>query len=197
MSSPINPIPSREDTTVRYQLDPAASRFRVQAYASGLLAPFGHSPKIAIRNFWGEVFFDPESVEQSSLSLRMDNASFEVENDFSAKDRREIMRVVHTEVLETATFPDIRYESNAVSMRIVGEGRYWVVVDGNLSLHGVTCPQKVVASVLITGDTCRASGDFSVRQSDYLIKLVSAAAGTLKVKDEVKCVFDIVARKAE
>ena len=43
----------------------------------------------------------------------------------------------------------------------------------------------------------RASGEFSVRQSDYEIAPITAAAGAIKVKDEVKCTFDIVARKQE
>jgi hypothetical protein len=42
----------------------------------------------------------------------------------------------------------------------------------------------------------RASGQFSVRQSDYAITLVSAAAGAIRVKDELKVTFDI-ARKRE
>ena len=44
-------------------------------------------------------------------------------------------------------------------------------------------------------DMLRSLGEFSLRQSDYNIKLVSAIGGWLKVKDEVKFSFDIVARK--
>jgi hypothetical protein len=39
------------------------------------------------------------------------------------------------------------------------------------------------------------AGDFSVRQSDYEIKPVSAAGGAVKMKDEIKLSFDIIARK--
>ena len=42
----------------------------------------------------------------------------------------------------------------------------------------------------------RANGEFSVRQTDYGIKPVSVAGGALKLKDELKCSFDIVARKS-
>jgi hypothetical protein len=41
----------------------------------------------------------------------------------------------------------------------------------------------------------RAFGEFALRQSDYGIKPPSAVGGGLKVKDEVKFTFDIVARK--
>jgi hypothetical protein len=38
---------------------------------------------------------------------------------------------------------------------------------------------------------------FSLKQTDYRIKLVAVAGGTIKVKDELKFSFDIVARKQE
>ena len=50
---------------------------------------------------------------------------------------------------------------------------------------------------MINGNSVRATGEFSVRQSEYEITPVSAAAGAIRVKDEVKCMFDIVARKQE
>jgi hypothetical protein len=47
----------------------------------------------------------------------------------------------------------------------------------------------------MNGEVLRATGEFSVRQSDYAIRPVSAAAGTVKLKDELKLSFDIFARK--
>ena len=41
------------------------------------------------------------------------------------------------------------------------------------------------------------SGGFSLRQSDYNIKPVSVAGRALKLKDELKLAFEIVARKPE
>jgi hypothetical protein len=41
----------------------------------------------------------------------------------------------------------------------------------------------------------RASGDFTLSQSAYSIKPVSVAGGALKIKDELKFSFEIVARK--
>jgi len=59
----------------------------------------------------------------------------------------------------------------------------------------VTRPLTVPARVTVNGDSLRAAGDFSILQSDYEIQLVSVAGGALKVKDEVRLSFDIVARK--
>ena len=47
------------------------------------------------------------------------------------------------------------------------------------------------------GEMLRASGDFTLKQSDYQIKPVSVAGGALKMKDELKFSFEMVARKKE
>jgi len=45
------------------------------------------------------------------------------------------------------------------------------------------------------GDTLKASGEFSVSQKQYGIAPVTVAGGAIKLKDEVKCTFNIMARK--
>jgi hypothetical protein len=43
----------------------------------------------------------------------------------------------------------------------------------------------------------RVSGEFTLRQSDYGIKPVSFAGGALRLKDELKFSFELVARKQD
>jgi hypothetical protein len=47
------------------------------------------------------------------------------------------------------------------------------------------------------GAMLRISGEFSLRQSDYGIKPVSFAGGALRLKDELKFNFELVARGQE
>ena len=47
------------------------------------------------------------------------------------------------------------------------------------------------------GTMLRISGEFPIRQSDYGIKPVSFAGGALKLKDELKFSFELVARRQE
>jgi hypothetical protein len=70
-------------------------------------------------------------------------------------------------------------------------------MNGTLSLHGATRSVPVTTQITLMGETLRASGEFSILQSDYGIPLVSVAGGSLKLKDELKFTFDIVARKQE
>jgi polyisoprenoid-binding protein YceI len=180
---------------VQYLIDSKNNTFTVRAFATGLLSTFAHNPTIAIRDFEGEISFNPEAVEQSSLRLVIRSTSLAVTDDVREKDRAEIDRAMQEEVLESDSFPEIVYECSSVSASKIGEGQYWGTMNGKLMLHGVQRSQPVSVRIAMNGDVLRATGDFSVRQSDYEIRPVSAVGGTIKLKDELKSSFDITARK--
>lgn len=179
----------------RYMINPTVSRFTVKAFASGLLSAFGHSPTIAIRDMQGEVRFDPSVIESSSLHFVVRAESLAVTDNVSDKDRREMETEMRERVLEVARYPQIVYDAPRVSVKNTADSQSDIVLLGQLTLHGVTRAQPIAAGIVVTGDLLRAFGEFSVRQSDYNIKPTSAVGGGLKVKDEVKLSFDIVARK--
>ena len=180
-----------------YVVDGRSSRFTVHAFATGLLSAMGHNPIIGIRDFNGEMRFDPDKLEAGSFQLSIRTSSLGVQNDISDKDRREIERLMSQEVLETAKFPEILYEASSISVKKMSDMLYSATLSGNLTLHGVTRIQTITARVSLLGSMLRASGDFTLDQTDYGIKLVSVAGGALKLKDELKFSFEIVARRQE
>jgi len=181
--------------TTRYMIDAATSKFTVQAFASGLLSSFGHSPTFAIRDFDGDAEFSLDSLESASLRLRIRASSLSVQDDIKEKDRQEMEQTMHEEVLETAKYPEITFETSSVAPSKVSEGQYRANVSGILKLHGIAKNHTVSADLSVKGDVLRATGSFSLQQSDYGIKRVSAVGGALKVKDELKFSFDIVAKR--
>ena len=187
-----DPVDEAKSTLDRYIIDPRISRFTVRAFATGLLSALGHSPTIRIKDFQGEVRYVPDSLEGAGLSLRIDVRSLSVQDQISDNDRREMERQMNDEVLETTRFPEIVYECSRVS----GTGGT-VTLEGQLSMHGVTRNEPVEARFYTMGNLLKAAGEFTVRQTDYNIKLVSAVAGTLRLKDELKLAFDIAARKQQ
>lgn len=180
---------------VHYVLDARASRFTVRASATGVLAAMGHNPVIGIRDFSGEVSFSPATLEGNGFRISIESASLNVQNDIGDKDRREIERLMNEQVLETAKYPEIVYDVPSFTATKMGDALYSAPLNGNLTLHGVTNSQPVTARVAVFGYMLRASGDFTLSQSDYQIKLVSVAGGALKLKNELKLSFEIVARK--
>jgi len=181
----------------QYLLDKGASRFTVRAFAGGMLSAMGHNPTIAVRDFTGEVNVDPADPGRGTLRLQIRADSLEVTDDIKSNDRKEMESMMKQQVLQTAQYPNITFEGTATSASRLSEGRFQVSLDGTLSLRGATGHAPVTTQVILLGDMLRASGEFSILQTDYGIPLVSVAGGALKLKDELKFTFDIVARKQE
>jgi polyisoprenoid-binding protein YceI len=68
-------------------------------------------------------------------------------------------------------------------------------VQGRLDLHGVVSDHSFVAQVALGVDSARAYGEFKLQQTDYGIRIASVAGGTLRLQDELKFSFYVVARK--
>lgn len=188
-------MPSVTAATEKYIIDPGISRFTVRAFATGLLSMLGHSPTIAVHSFAGEVQMAQDSLEGAGLHLKVEAASLAIQDAVSENDRREMERQMQDEVLETRRFPQIVYEGTSVSGSGPVQSQQVVRLNGQLKLHGITRNQPVDARVSIIGGVLRASGEISLQQTDYDIKLASAMAGALRIKDELKLSFDIAARK--
>ena len=186
-----------QTAVAKYQIDKSSSRFTVRAFASGMLSALGHSPTFAIRDFRGEADFDAAAPGQASLRIEIRAESLEVTDEIKSKDRREMESMMNEKVLESSKYTAIVFASTEVKAESLGEGRLKAAMQGDLTLRGVTRRIPVAAQVTISGDMMRAYGEFSLLQSDYGIPLVSVAGGALKLKDELKFAFDIVARKQE
>lgn len=185
-----------QNATVHYSIDNAASKFTVQAFAGGILSAVGHNPIFEISDFSGEGTI-ADDWEQASIEIIISSASLKVVSEMSAKDRAEVERTTQERVLESRDFPEIVFRCSRIQASKTGEGHYWAAFNGDLTLHGVTRGLTVSAHVASENGTLKASGTFSILQSDYEIKLVSVAGGALKVKDELKFSFQIVARQRE
>ena len=96
-------------------------------------------------------------------------------------------RMLGAEVLDTSRFPTIKFASTAIEP--TGSDQW--KVSGSLTIHGVT--KAVTFPVTRSGGRYR--GETRIRQSDFGIKPIRIAGGTVSVKDELKIEFDIVEAK--
>lgn len=185
-----------QPAVVQYSLVAGESAFTVQAFAEGLFSAFGHDPVIAIRNFSGKLQFEPGTFASASLQVSIDVNSLAIAGEVKDKDRVDIERTMREQVLEVQRYQEITFTSNNISMSRLGEGRYRARIIGDLTMHGAT--QKnlwISAETTVKDDALRAKGDFSLKQTDFGIKPFSAVGGTIKLKNELKFTFDIVARE--
>jgi polyisoprenoid-binding protein YceI len=131
------------------------------------------------------------------MRLRIRADSLEVTDDIKSKDRKEMESTMNQQVLDSAKYPTINFNAAGVSANLLGESRFQIAMQGTLELRGRTGRVPVTAQLTFFGEMFRASGEFSILQSNYGIPLVSVAGGALKLKDELKLSFDMVARKQE
>ena len=166
-------------------IDAGRSTLTVFVYKSGLFSAFADDHTVRAPIAGGLISADaPLGVE---LSVR--SADLQVlDPKLAAEKRLEVQsRMLGPEVLDSARYPDIRFTSTAIEP--AGPDRW--TVTGRLSLHGETRP----ATFPVERRDGRYRGTVVVKQRDFGIKPISIAGGTVKVKDELKVEFDIVAQK--
>jgi polyisoprenoid-binding protein YceI len=161
-------------------VDAKTSTLTVRVFKSGLFAAFAHDHNISAPIARGSVDAGAHKVE-----LRFDAAALKVgASEASEKDRAEIHKTMHgPKVLDSARYPEIVFRSNAA--KAAGPGSWQV--QGDLTLHGQTKPVIVFVKEAAGGYT----GAATLKQTDFGIKPIRIAGGTVRIKDEVRIEFDL------
>ena len=100
-------------------------------------------------------------------------------------------------VPEVATFPTILFEGKQVSATGNAEGRYRAVIDGNLTVRGVTRPLLIETHTLFGEDSFRAYGDFQLRPADFGVNGELFAKALAQASDHVTFLYFITGRAHE
>lgn len=179
-----------------YTIVAGESSFWVFVPKTGLLSGLAHDHEIGVKSFTGKIVVPESGASGGSLELDIDAKSLAVlDKKPSEDDKKKIYNSMHNEVLESAKYQKISFKSVSVAdVKQAGADTYSFTLNGDLTLHGVTKRIAVALTAKITPQQLRASGKYTLKQSDYGIKPYSAAGGTIKVKNEVIVNFDIVAK---
>jgi polyisoprenoid-binding protein YceI len=169
------------------------SHFTVQAFATGMLSFLGHSPVFAVGDFSGGVDFDSDDPARTSLALTVNAGSITLVDRVSDADRQEIEGRMRGDVLETAVYSTITFQSEKVEARALGSGRFAIDIGGRLTLHGVSRPFLAETELVRVEESIHLRGGGRLLMSRFGIKPVSAVGGTIKLKDEVRLAYDIFA----
>jgi len=167
-------------------IDPSASTVEVQVSRSGLLSALGHDHRIVAPVVSGHVL----CRESPRAEIAFDARSLRVaDGGLSDPDRERVQATMEgPEVLDAARYPDVVFRSTAIDA--AGDGRWSVT--GSLTLHGET--HDVRGEVSLSDGRYRGSTTF--RLTSFGIRPPVVAGGTVRVRDEVRIVFDVVVRGA-
>jgi polyisoprenoid-binding protein YceI len=174
------------DSTV-YRIDPG-SRLVVKTGKAGLLSFAGHGHVIRANAVSGVLVYRP-GRPASSLRLRVPTDSLEVLTPPDTAEIRKVTEAMRTEVLHVDRYPEMRFAADSLDAH---GGRMPLRLA--VTMEGTTRVVPVTADVTIGGDSIRAVGSFTARQTDFGIEPFSGGpAGTVKVADRVTFCFDLVA----
>jgi polyisoprenoid-binding protein YceI len=161
-------------------IDSGKSVMTVRVYKAGVLGALGHDHEIAAPIAAGTV--DPTAHR---VELHVQAGALEVRDQkVSDKDRAEIQAtMLGPEVLDAKKHAEIAFRSTEAES--MGEGSWKVA--GNLTLHGQTRA--------VTVEVREASGHYvgacRFKQTEFGIKPIKVAGGSIRVKDEIRIDFDI------
>jgi len=166
-------------------IDVQRSGITIHVGKAGLLSAAGHDHTISAPISSGTIRESPPHVEFTVQTAKM---TVQPDPKVDAKTQAEIQKDLEEMTLETKKFPELTFRSSRVDKLADGQWK----VEGDLSLHGVTKP--VSLTVKRTGDSYTAHT--VLKQTDFGIKPISVAGGTIKVKNEVEIDFLIFPRPA-
>ena len=180
-----------------YSIDSAKSKVEINVGKEGTFKAFGHDHVIAAKEVSGQVQFDPQKIDQSTVRLRIPTKSITVVDPGEAeKDRHQVQATMEGEkVLDVAKFPEITFTSSSVTAAKKTSEGWTLTLAGKLNLHGVEKPVSFPLRVHAEANELRGEGELSVLQTDHGITPVKVGGGTVKVKDKLKITFNIVARQ--
>jgi len=164
-------------------IDAAQSSLTVHVYKSGLFSAFADNHVIRAPIASGSL--SQEAPLAIALSIRA--ADLRVLDPNLSPDRRaEVQeRMLGREVLDSSRFPDISFASTTIEP--AGHDRWQV--SGHLTIHG----QMRTITFPVTRGGGKYRGEVVLKQRDFGIEPIRIAGAAVKVKDEIKVEFEIVA----
>ena len=158
------------------------SSITIHAYKSGMFSGFAHNHTVTAPIAHGTIDTKKMAVEISVSTKEMKV----VDPEASASTRAEIQAdMLGPKVLDAGQYPEIHFQSSRVEQTAPAHYR----VTGTLGLHGKTKE----LSFEVTGGPDRYQGTLKLNQTEFGIKPISVAGGTVKVKDQVALDLDIYA----
>jgi polyisoprenoid-binding protein YceI len=171
-----------EDAPQRFRIDPLGSQVWFDADAR--LSNFRGETR-QVNGAWRLRFSNPPQIADARVSI--DAASLATGNAERDADMRQ-------DFLEVAKFPSIEFAVTEVltPQPTVNPAEWDLILQGGLTVHGVTREVRVPTTVSLGADRLTARGQVHVDMRDYNIRVPRLFF--VPMKSEVRVGFDIVAR---
>ena len=182
-----------------YIVDPVDSYVHIYTDTSGLLETFGHKHLIAITEISGEIEVSDQG-SQATLTVRPENflVDDEVERARAADPeyREPVSERVRTGtqknmlgeyVLNSVNYPEISVDVQLARLSASP------LLQVSITILGEKHSLQIPAIMEVSRDHIHASGYFELNHSDLGLEPFAAVGGLLKVGEELRMQFEIVA----
>lgn len=185
----------QKDKTRIYTIDLSQSRVTATLTQEGFIARRYPTHRVEVKNFSGKIEVSERDETRIAVEVEAETKSLtNADESMTEFERREFHNVLNNSVLESEKFPKIKFVSVSVSdARKSGETRSFTL-NGDLTMRDVTKRVSFPVTVTISKDQLRATGDAELKQTDFGIKPYSGKLGMIRIGDEVKINFAIVAK---
>ncbi len=184
-----------------YTIDVHTSSVMVLLYRQGLFALLAHDHVIVAEGFAGRVTADPADLAHTALQLTFPVPSLQVDplavrqelglaGKLSLDDRKEIQ----ANMLAPAQLDGVQYPRIVATLESVSGQLPDVMLTVRVRIKKTEKVLSIPAHVELAGDEVRATGEFTLLQSDFGVEPYSAVLGAIAVQDPARVRFRIVAR---
>jgi len=185
----------RKDKPRIYTIDLSQSRVTATLTQEGFIARRYPTHRVEVKDFSGKIEVSEKDETQVAVEVEAEAKSLtNADEAMTEFERREFHNVLNNSVLESDKFPKIKFVSASVSdARKSGDTRSFTL-NGDLTLRDATKRVSFPVTVTISKDQLRATGDAELKQTDFGITPYSGKLGMIRIGDEVKINFAIVAK---
>ncbi len=179
-------------------IDARESRVAIDVGKAGVFGFAGHAHQVMAPDVRGHVTVDASDWQHSTVSLEFESAALRVSGAGEPPaDVPEVQRVMVGErVLNVQRFPTVTFRSTRVAATPTGANAADMQIEGDLTLHGVTRPITVRATTALDpSGVLTTRGAFTLKQTDFNIEPVTAAGGSVRVRDDVDVQFLLKAHR--
>jgi polyisoprenoid-binding protein YceI len=179
-----------------FTVDTDHSRATIEVGKTGAFSFAGHTHEVEAPLTSGVVHLDPDTLARSDVRLEFNATAMHVTG--KGEPPGDVPKVTQAmlgdQVLDVKKYPSITFESTAVTATGTLPA-ITLTVAGNLTIRATTKAVTVPVAVKVDGSALTASGRFTIKQTDFGIRPISAGGGAVKVKDELTIAFTIAARE--
>lgn len=177
-----------------FTFDATNSEIAVTLTQEGMISRRYPTHKVLAKSFNGKVVL-PKDETGMTVELEADPKQLtNVDAAMGDFERKEFHNVLRNQILEADKFPTIKFASVSVgNVQRDGDKRSFTLI-GDLTVHGTTKRVSFPVNATLSEKELRAIGEEKVKLTDFGLKPFEKGMGLIKIADELKVSFTVIAK---